>query len=109
MMAQKREPVFTDLIHMAYVSSIQKMAMPSLSYDPATEREMYPGTMEIMAAATSPAPASYNEIINSLLNNVNIHTLDKLEIFTPCAWHNDFHLLTDMPPVGGITKMPKLL
>ena len=30
--------------------------MPSLSYDPATEREMYPGTMAIIEAATSPAP-----------------------------------------------------
>ena len=30
--------------------------MPSLSYDPATEREMYPGTMAIIEAATRPAP-----------------------------------------------------
>lgn len=37
---------------------MQKMAMPSLSYDPATDRDMYPGTIEIIAAATKPAPTS---------------------------------------------------
>ncbi len=58
---QKTEPVLTLLIHSAYVSSIQKIAIPSLSYEPATEREMYPGTTAIMAAATSPAPASCRE------------------------------------------------
>ena len=31
--------------------------MPSLSQDPATDREMYPGTMAIMDAATKPAPS----------------------------------------------------
>ena len=55
---QKSDPVLTLLIHMAYVNSIQKIAIPSLSYDPATEREIYPGTTAIMAAATKPAPAS---------------------------------------------------
>ena len=39
-----------------HVSSMQKIAMPSLSYDPATDREMYPGTMAINEAATNPAP-----------------------------------------------------
>lgn len=56
---QNREPVLTDLIHIVYVSSMQKIAIPSLSYDPATDREMYPGTIAIIAAATSPAPAFY--------------------------------------------------
>ena len=40
MVDQNSEPVLTDLIHSAYVSNMQKMAIPSLSYDPATEREM---------------------------------------------------------------------
>ena len=42
------------------MNSMQNMAIPSLSYDPATEREMYPGTMDSMAAATRPAPSSCN-------------------------------------------------
>ena len=33
-----------------------KMATPSLSKDPATERDMYEGTIAINAAAVSPAP-----------------------------------------------------
>lgn len=32
------------------------MAIPSLSYDPATDLEIYPGTIEMNAAATRPAP-----------------------------------------------------
>jgi hypothetical protein len=32
---------------------------PSLSYDPATEREIYPGTIAIIAAATSPDAESF--------------------------------------------------
>lgn len=32
------------------------MATPSLSKDPATEREMYDGTMAMNAAAVKPAP-----------------------------------------------------
>ena len=35
---------------------MKKIAMPSLSYDPATDREMYPGTMAMNEAATNPAP-----------------------------------------------------
>ena len=39
---------------------MQKMAMPSLSYEPATEREMYPGTTAMNTAATSPLLVSRN-------------------------------------------------
>lgn len=35
---------------------MQKIAIPSLSYEPATDREMYPGTIAIIEAANSPAP-----------------------------------------------------
>ena len=37
---------------------MQKIAMPSLSYDPATDLEMYPGTIDIIAAANSPEAES---------------------------------------------------
>ena len=42
MVDHKREPLFTDLIHNQYVNNIQKIAIPSLSYEPATDLEMYP-------------------------------------------------------------------
>jgi hypothetical protein len=34
------------------------MATPSLSYDPATDRDAYEGAMPMNAAASSPAPGS---------------------------------------------------
>ena len=40
-----------------------KMAIPSLSYDPATEREIYPGTMAIKPAAKSPAPCDHSSFV----------------------------------------------
>lgn len=43
---QNSEPVFTDLTHMQNVRFMANMAMASLSYDPATEREMYPAIHE---------------------------------------------------------------
>lgn len=33
--------------------------MPSLSYEPATERDIYPGTTAINDAAIRPAPSFY--------------------------------------------------
>lgn len=40
----------------------KKMAMASLSYDPATEREMYPGAIPMKAAARRPADSSFNSL-----------------------------------------------
>lgn len=40
------------------------MAMPSLSYDPATERLMYPGTIAIKLAAKRPAPGDHSSLVN---------------------------------------------
>lgn len=48
------------------------MAIPSLSYEPATEREMYPGTIEIIAAATNPAPVLYSRVKQSGLINDDV-------------------------------------
>ncbi len=42
------------------------MAIASLSYEPATEREMYPGTMPMKAAARRPALASFISFVNLL-------------------------------------------
>jgi len=35
------------------------MAIPSLSYEPATDRLIYPGTIAINPAANSPAPGDH--------------------------------------------------
>lgn len=40
---------------------MQNIAIPSLSYDPATDLLMYPGTIEMKAAATRPADSSYKQ------------------------------------------------
>jgi hypothetical protein len=40
------------------------MATPSRSYEPATEREMYDGTMPVNAAASSPAPLPRTSCMN---------------------------------------------
>ena len=40
------------------------MAIPSLSYDPATERDIYPGAIDIKAAAKRPAPGDHNSVVN---------------------------------------------
>lgn len=42
----------------------RKMAIASLSYDPATEREMYPGTIPIKAAASRLADGDAISAVN---------------------------------------------
>lgn len=41
----------------------KKISKPSLSYDPATERDMYPGTIAIIAAEKRPARVSFNSLV----------------------------------------------
>ena len=40
-----------------------KIAMPSLSYDPATERDIYPGTIAMKPAANKPAPCDHSSLV----------------------------------------------
>jgi hypothetical protein len=40
------------------------MAMPSLSKDPATDRDMYPGTIAMKQAARSPAPWFHSSLVS---------------------------------------------
>lgn len=54
--AHEMDPVFTDFTQKKQVNCKAKMAIPSLSQDPATDRLMYPGTIAMNPAANSPAP-----------------------------------------------------
>jgi hypothetical protein len=42
----------------------KKIAMASLSYDPATDREIYPGAIPIKAAASNPADGLAISVVN---------------------------------------------
>ena len=49
-------------LEMETISSID--GLPSLSYEPATLREEYPGAMAINAAANKPARLDHNSFVN---------------------------------------------
>ena len=57
-------PVFTDFTHNQNVNIIAKMATASLSYEPATERETYPGTKDTKNAANNPAFDDQHSFVN---------------------------------------------
>ena len=63
------------------------MAIPSLSYDPATERDIYPGAIDIKAAAKRPAPGDHNSVVNKqVAMAVNPENIGAVKTHTSFIW-----------------------